>query len=101
MAGFLNQAKDLYKLQKEARTMQKKMKQIRIKGISDNEDVEVYIDGTQEIEDIVIADDLMSVENKKNLIKSLKQALKDAQKKLQKEMVKDMDVSQLKNMFGM
>lgn len=100
MAGFYNQAKDLYKMQKEARAMQKKMKQIKVSGVSDDELVEVTINGVQDIEEIEIANELMEVERKKDLVKGIKQALKDAQKKLQKEMMKDMDMSQLKNMLS-
>ena len=97
---MFNQLKDIYKLQKEAREMQKKMKEVKITGISDDEDVKVYMNGLQEIDTIDIADDLMGLENKKQLVKEIKEAMKDAQKRLQKELSKDMDISQLKNMLG-
>lgn len=97
----LGQVKDLWKLQKEARAMQKQMKSIKISGLSDNEKVEVIIDGTQEIQDIFIEDDIIVVEKKADLEKSLKQAVKDAQKKLQKELMKDMDLDKMKSMMGM
>jgi DNA-binding protein YbaB len=100
MAGMFNQAKELYKLQKEAREMQKKMKAIKVEGLSDDEMVKVIMDGTQEIIEIEIDDEMMSVDLKKELVKSLKQGLKDAQKQVQKQMMKDMDISQLKNMLG-
>lgn len=92
--------KDLYKMQKQAREMQKQMKQLKITGMSDDENIEVIINGTQEIEDIVIKDEICTVENKRNLIRGFKQAFKDAQKKLQKEMMKDMDIDKLKGMLG-
>lgn len=98
--SVFGQAKDLLKLQKEAREMQKKMKQLRVVGESDDERVRITVNGTQEVEDIEIADDLMNVDSKKDLIKGVKAALKDSQKKLQKEMMKDMDISQLRNMLG-
>ncbi|HOY46075.1 MAG TPA: YbaB/EbfC family nucleoid-associated protein [Candidatus Dojkabacteria bacterium] len=97
---MFDQIKDLYKLQKEAKEMQKKMKQIMVEGYSDDEDVKIKMNGLQEIESIEIDDELMSVENKKELIKAFIQAVKDAQKRLQKEMAKDMDVSQIKSMLG-
>ena len=100
MGGMFNQLKDIYKLQKEAREMQKKMKEVKIAGVSDNEDVKIYMNGLQEIDNIEIADELLSVENKKQLVKEFKEAMKDAQKRLQKELSKDMDISQLKNMLG-
>jgi DNA-binding protein YbaB len=98
--GMFDQIKDLYKLQKEAKEMQKKMKQIMVEGYSDDEDVKIKMNGLQEIESIDIDDELMVVENKKDLVKALIQAMKDAQKRLQKEMAKDMDVSQIKSMLG-
>ncbi|MEI7579150.1 MAG: YbaB/EbfC family nucleoid-associated protein [bacterium] len=100
MAGIFNQAKDLFKLQKEARAMQKKMKAIRLTGLSDDELVTISIDGTQEILDLTIADELLNPESKRDLIRGIKQATKNAQQKLQKEMMKDMDMSQIKNMLG-
>jgi len=92
--------KDIYKLQKEAKEMQKKMKTLHIKGYSDDENVKVSVNGLQEIEEMEIADELMSVDRKKELIRSIKEAIKDSQRKLQKEMSKDMDIDKLKNMLG-
>lgn len=100
MAGAFNQLKDLYKLQKEARSMQKKMKSTKVEGISDDELVRVFINGTQEIEEMEIDDQLLSVDRKRDLVKDIKQALKDSQKRLQKELMKDMDINQLKGMLG-
>jgi DNA-binding protein YbaB len=100
MAGAFNQLKELYKLQKEARAMQKKMKGIHVIGLSDDELVSVAMNGAQEVEEIEIHDELLTAERKRDLVKSLKQALKDGQKKLQKELVKDMDISQIKGMLG-
>lgn len=100
MAGIFNQAKDLIKLQREAKAMQKKMKQIKVYGLSDDELIKVTMDATQEIEEIEIADELVNVDSKRELIRGLKQAYKDAQKKIQKEMVKDMDMDKLKGMLG-
>jgi DNA-binding protein YbaB len=61
----------------------------------------VRINGTQELEDIDITEELLSPEKKERLVKEIKQALKSAQKKLQKEMMKDMDLDKLKGMMGM
>lgn len=92
---------DLYKLQKEARAMQKQMKALIIDGESKSGDVVVRINGTQELEDIDIAEELLHSDKKEALVKEIKQALKAAQKKLQKEMMKDMDMDKLKGMMGM
>lgn len=98
--GMFDQLKDVYQLQKEAKEMQKKMKAITIDAYSDDEGVRIVMNGLQEIEDIEIDDELLSVENKRKLIKEFKEALKSGQKKLQKELSKGMDLSQLKNMLG-
>lgn len=97
---MFDQLKDVYKLQKEAKEMQKKMKALEIEASSDDEEVKIVMNGLQEIEEMEIADDLMTIENKKHLIKAIKEAIKDGQKRLQKELAKDMDISQLKNMLG-
>lgn len=97
---MFDQLKDIYKLQKEAREMQKKMKVLMVQGYSDDEDVVVKMNGLQEIDSMEIDDSLLSVDSKKELIKAIQQAVKDAQKKLQKEMAKDMDISQIKSMLG-
>jgi DNA-binding protein YbaB len=97
----LGKVNELYKLQKEARSMQKKMKSITIDGESKDGSVVVRINGLQEIEDIDIDEALLSSEKKNELVKKLKQAIKSANKKLQKEMMKDMDMGKLKGMLGM
>lgn len=97
---MFGKAKDLYTMQKEARAMQKQMKQLKIEGISDDELVRIVINGVQEIEDIEIHDELLDMGSKGDLIKSLKQAWKSAQKNLQKEMMKDFDLDKIKGMFG-
>lgn len=80
--------------------MQKKMKGITITGFSDDELVSITIDGTQEIQEMEINDELVTPEKKRDLIKDIKQAVKDAQKRLQKELMKDMDMNQIKGMLG-
>ena len=93
--------KELYKLQKEARSMKKQMKKLSIVGKSKKEDVVLKIDGTQEIVDMDIAEELLDPSKKDALIEKIKQAYTDAQKKLQKEMMKDVDMDKMKNMLGM
>jgi len=92
--------KDIYKLQKEARDMQKKMKATHITGYSDDEAVKVGINGLQEIEELDINDELVDISKKKELIRGIKEALKDAHRKLQKDMTKDMDIDKIKGMLG-
>ncbi len=100
MANVFSQAKDLYKMQKEARDMQKKMKKIVVMGTSKDDLVEVKMDGTNEITAINMDDSLLAPEMKEKLENDIKQALKDASKKLQKEMMKDFDLDKMKSMLG-
>ena len=100
MAVNFGQLGDMYKLQKEARAMQKKMKAIIIEGESKDGSVVVRINGVQEIEDMEIDNELLTSEKHDELVKKIKQAFKSANKKLQKEMMKDMDMGKLKGMMG-
>lgn len=100
MALGFGKVGELYKLQKEARAMQKKMKAVNVDGESKSGEVVVRINGVNEVVDIDLDESLLSQEKKDILIKQLKQAFKSAQKKLQREMMKDMDMNKLKGMMG-
>jgi len=80
--------------------MQKKMHAVKVVGVSDDEKVKVSMDGTQEVADIEINDELLNADKKRWLIKAMKEALKDAQKRLQRELAKDMDLNKIKGMLG-
>lgn len=101
MTNPFSQAKDLMKLQKEAKQMQKKMRANLATGISKDSQVSITINGAQELIDIVISDQLLNIDQKKLLIKDIMSAYKAAQKELQRSMMKTMDVDQLKGMLGM
>lgn len=92
---------EIYKLQKEARAMQKQMKALVMDGESKAGDVAVRVNGTYAVEDIDIDEELLRSDKKDELIKKLKQAFKSAHKKLQKEMMKDVDINKMKGMLGM
>ncbi len=94
------QAAELAKLQQEAKTMQKKLKATLVTGQSKDSLVKITLDGTQELQDIVISESLLNPEFQRNLIKGIKQAFKSAQKDLQREMMKDFDFSKIKGMLG-
>jgi len=100
MAMGFGKLGDIYKMQKEARKMQKKMKALVIEGESKDGTVVVSINGLNHLESADFDDELLNPESKKRLIKNLKQAMKSANKKLQKEMMKDMDMNKLKGMMG-
>lgn len=100
MANPFSQAKDLLKMQGEARKMQKEMKTKKFYGESNKSFVKVELNGTGDIENIEINDLLLDKDRKNDLISHLKDAYKDAQKKIAKDLAKDFDMSKLKDMFG-
>lgn len=100
MANPFSTAKDLIQLQREAKDMEKKMKQERYKGKSKKELVEITIDGTQQIVDITIDDMLMHTDTKDSLINNIKEAFVDAQKNAQKAMASSLDMDKIKSMLG-
>ncbi len=85
---MFDKAKDLYKLQKQARDIKKKLKKTHIEAESDG--ITVIINGEQEIIEIKISDETMSNKNvlEKNLVKCFNKASKKAQQ-IGAEMMKD------------
>lgn len=100
MANAFGQMKDLYKMQREAKKMQAKLREKVISGESKRGEVKVYMNAAQEFEDIKIDDSLLSPDMFDELKKAMKEAFKDYQKKLQKEMMKDFDMDSLRGMLG-
>jgi len=96
---MINPAK-IFKMQQEAKQMQKKLRERRITGESKDGLVKLYMNAAQELEDLRVDDQLLDPDMSDELRKHFKDAFKDYQKKLQKEMVADMDLSQLKSMLG-
>ncbi len=100
MAGIFSKMGDLYKLQSEARNLQKKLKQIEIEGISRGREVVVLLNGENELIDIAIEDNLLSIDMKDRLREYIREAMKDAHKKIQKTLSKSMDMGKIKELLG-
>lgn len=100
MANPFGQARELMKMQKEAKAMQKKLRSTLVTGKSKDNLVSFTLNGAQELEDVVISSELLNENGKRQLIKGIKQAYKSAQKELQKSMMKDMDLDKLKGLLG-
>lgn len=75
----MNKFKDLYKLQKQAKEIKKKLQNTHIEAEVDG--VVVTIDGQQEVISINISDDEMQNKNKleSNLVKALNKGIKRSQ----------------------
>lgn len=86
-------------MQNEAKKMQNKMRERKIKGESKNGLIRLYMNGAQELEDIFIDEQYLEEGMLDEIRKGFKEAFKDYQKKMQKEMVQDVDLDQLKSMF--
>ena len=100
MANTFGNLKDLYKMQKEANEMQKKLRAQQVYGESKDGSVKIYMNGAKEFEDIQIDDYLMDPDMLELLKKKMKEAFENLEKKLQKEMAKQFDMDDLKGMFG-
>ena len=90
---------EIIKMQNEAKKLQNKMRERKIKGKSKNGLICIYMNGAQEFEDIHIDEQYLELGMEKEIKNGFKEAFKDYQKKLQKEMAQDIDIDQLKNMF--
>jgi len=100
MANTFGNMKDLYKMQKEAKEMQKKLRKQTVFGESKDGSVKVYMNAAKEFQNIEIADNLMDPDLKELLNKRMKEAFSNLEKKLQKEMAKQFDMDSLKDMLG-
>jgi DNA-binding protein YbaB len=100
MNNPLGMAKDLFQLQREAKEMEKRMKEQRFHGKSKKDLITVTIDGTQNIIDMKVDDLLMSPDMKESLVNNMKEAFADAQKNAQKAMASSMDLDKIKSMLG-
>lgn len=85
---MFDKAKNLYKLQKQAREIKEKLKNTHIEA--ENEGVSVVINGEQEVMEVRLTDECL--QDKKNLEKNLVNCMNKAVKKSQQigaEMMKD------------
>lgn len=85
---MLDKAKDLYKLQKQARQIKKQLKNTHIEA--EDEGVKVTLNGEQEVVSIKISDEAMR--DKKKLENSIEKSFNKAVKKSQQigaELMKD------------
>lgn len=92
---MFDKAKNLYKLQKQAREIKEKLKNTHIEA--ENEGVTVVINGEQEVVEIRLNDDSLSDRNKlqKNLVNCMNKAVKKSQQigaELMKSVMGDMNI---------
>lgn len=88
---MFGQAKDLYKLQKQAKQIKKKLKNLQIEA--EVSGIKITVSAEQEVLDVEISEEMMAPEKKADLQKALKEAINKAVKKSQEvaaEHMKDM-----------
>jgi len=91
---------EMIKMQNEAKKMQNKMREKKIKGESRNGMIIIFMNGAQEFEDIFIDEQYLDPDMGDAIKNGMKEAFKDYQKKLQKDMAQDVDLEQIKKLFG-
>ena len=91
---------EILRMQNEAKKMQSKMREKKLKGESRDGKIIIFMNGAQEFEDIYIDDMYLDPEMSGAIKNGMKEAFKDYQKKLQKDMAQDMDIEQIQKLFG-
>lgn len=86
--GFFDKAKDMYKLQRQAKDIKKKLKNTHIEA--EVEGVIVTIDGEQNVVSVKIPEHILGAENKGKLEKTLESAFNKAIKKSQQIAAEEM-----------
>ena len=79
--GLFGQARDLYKLQKQAKKVKEELKHLHVEAEVDA--IKLVINGEQEVIEIHIPEDLLTKENQSKLQTSLQNAFNKAIKKSQ------------------
>ncbi|MBI5754316.1 YbaB/EbfC family nucleoid-associated protein [Candidatus Peregrinibacteria bacterium] len=92
---MFDKAKNLYKLQKQAREIKEKLKNTHIEA--ENEGVSVIINGEQEVIEVHIADEALQDKKKleNNLVNCMNKAVKKSQQigaELMKDIMGDMNM---------
>ncbi|QQS59169.1 YbaB/EbfC family nucleoid-associated protein [Candidatus Peregrinibacteria bacterium] len=78
---MFGQMKDMYQMQKKAKELKKKLKEIEIEAEEDG--VLVVVNAAQDVVSVEFDDAILAPENKRRIEKNLKIALERAQKKAQ------------------
>jgi DNA-binding protein YbaB len=91
--SLFGQAKDLYKLQKKAKEIKKKLKNLHIEAEANG--IVVTISAEQEVIDVKIPEEMMKAENHKQLQDNLKEAFNKGIKKSQ-----EVAANEMKDLMG-
>jgi len=76
--SLFGQMKDLYKLQREAKKIQKELSGIEIEATAMGEDIKVVVSGDQKILELSLAESILEKGRKADIEKGLKEAINQA-----------------------
>jgi len=82
--SMFGQMKDLYKLQRQAKKIQRELKNLEIEATAAGGEIKIIMSGEQKILELSIAESLLSPEKRTSLEKGLKTAINEAVKQAQK-----------------
>jgi len=82
---MFERARQLYKLQKEAKDLKKKLREVIVKGTEAGGLVEITVDGELTIKEVKISPDLLKPEKKTDIERYFRQATNQAIEKAQKQ----------------
>ena len=80
---MFDKAKQLYSLQKKARAIQKELKETEVEAKAAGGQVTVVFNGEQHIQEVSIAEEMLSPEKKRDLEKALEQAIAECVSRVQ------------------
>lgn len=80
---MFDKAKQMWKLQAEAKKIQNELKEMEFEGVELGGKVKVIVNGEQKVTDIQLDDSLMDPSEKESLVRFLKQAISSAVTKSQ------------------
>ncbi len=80
---MFDKAKQLYSLQKKARAIQKELKETEVEAKAAGGQVTIVFNGEQHIQEVVIAEEMLSPAKKQELEKALQQAIAECVSRVQ------------------
>lgn len=92
---MFNKLKQLQDLRKQAKDLKSSMSQETVTGEALDGAIKITMDGNQDIKDVDINDELLSVDNKEKLEQGIKEAFQAAVKNLQSLMMRKMQSGEI------
>ncbi|PIZ58482.1 hypothetical protein COY23_00455 [bacterium (Candidatus Torokbacteria) CG_4_10_14_0_2_um_filter_35_8] len=88
--GLLSGLSDLNQLRKQANQMKQELAQERLEGSALSDQVRIVMDGNQDVQEVNIAEELLSPDKKETLEDGIKECLSQCHAQFQQMMMKRM-----------